>query len=197
LQYLYGEVAGNPVRQEIKEVGREAARAELQVTLDEKVVLVMGGSQGARHLNEVVRDLVKELPENLKVIHLVGGKNDLGEAGANYQPISYEHNVGQLLAVADLVISRAGATAISEFLVRGLPMILVPFPYAANDHQTMNAKAVVEAGAAEMIRDQDLSVHKLLLAIKQVELDYDKMSQASRRLAKPNATERIVDYLYA
>jgi UDP-N-acetylglucosamine--N-acetylmuramyl-(pentapeptide) pyrophosphoryl-undecaprenol N-acetylglucosamine transferase len=108
----------------------------------------------------------------------------------------YLHDMSDALAASDLVISRAGATAIAEFLVRGLPMVLVPFPYAAGDHQRLNARAVADQGAALVIEDQEFSADKFLSLISDEAVDYAKMKQASAAMAKPDAAERIVDHIY-
>ncbi|MFH1347275.1 MAG: glycosyltransferase, partial [Candidatus Margulisiibacteriota bacterium] len=90
-----------------------------------------------------------------------------------------------------------GATAIAEFLVRGLPMVLIPFPYAADDHQRLNARVVAEKGAAVIIEDKDFSAQKFIELLADLSLDYDKMGKASAALARPEAAERIVEYIYA
>jgi UDP-N-acetylglucosamine--N-acetylmuramyl-(pentapeptide) pyrophosphoryl-undecaprenol N-acetylglucosamine transferase len=203
-EYMEGEVVGNPVRTEIVQAQREYSRRKFGLDSCAKVVLVMGGSQGSRRINETVIASLSNLPAGLCVLHIIGNRDFgwvsrcLGEKKVgNYKPLPYLHEMADALAAADLVISRAGATAIAEFLVRGLPMVLVPFPYAAEDHQRMNAEAVAKEGGAVVIEDREFSLQKFIEIITDSSLDYDKMSKASRRLAKPDAAERIVDYIYA
>ncbi len=193
LKYIDGLVTGNPVRRIISETVRPAAG-------DTRTVLVMGGSQGARRLNEAVLVAKRSLPPGIRLIHLVG-KRDFGffqiESAANYLPIPYANNINDYLAQADLVISRAGATAIAEFLVMGLPMVLIPYPFAADGHQSLNAQAVEAAGAARVILDAEFNGAKLLEIIKAEPATYAKMSQAARRLGRPDAAARIVNEIYA
>lgn len=202
-KHLRGEVIGNPVRKEIIKADRVQARQSLGLK-KERVVLVVGGSQGAKKLNETILSALPDLPFGVKVIHLVGRRdaawinNHLAEKNfPNYQTLSYVYDMAAILAAADLVISRAGATAIAEFLVRGLPMILIPFPYAADDHQALNARAVAEAGAAISVPEKDFTPAKFIALLQDISLDYDKMSQAAKALARPEAAERIVNYIYA
>ncbi|MBN2057460.1 MAG: undecaprenyldiphospho-muramoylpentapeptide beta-N-acetylglucosaminyltransferase [Candidatus Saganbacteria bacterium] len=198
-KYLSGKVVGNPVRRAIIEADRKRARQELAVG-DRRAVLVMGGSQGAKKLNETLISVLDRLPENVFVLHIIGNRDYAwvdrlleGKRIANYRALPYLHDMSQALAAADLVISRAGATAIAECLVRGLPMVLVPFPYAAEDHQKLNASVVVRAGAAIMIEDKNLTPEKMLELLGQSLLDYDRMKNAALALARPDAAKRIVD----
>jgi len=114
-----------------------------------------------------------------------------------YLPIAYVDNIAELLSGVDLVISRSGATAIAEFLVVNLPMILIPFPYAADNHQLLNAQAVQNEGAAKIIANQDFTPEvfiKLLTDFKGEQ--YAKMGLACQKLARPLAAERIVKEIY-
>jgi UDP-N-acetylglucosamine--N-acetylmuramyl-(pentapeptide) pyrophosphoryl-undecaprenol N-acetylglucosamine transferase len=191
LRYLPGEVVGNPVRRSIVEAEPSKSAAT--------TILVVGGSQGARRLNERVVEIINQLPDKVRLIHLVGTRDyhqSNWEANARYQPVEYAFEISPYLAQADLVISRAGATAITEFLARGLPMILIPYPYASDNHQQFNAQTVSEAGAALIIKDADLTAASLMAAITQCQLNYVKMSQAAKRLAKPEAAERIIKALH-
>ena len=204
LKYLKGEVVGNPVRNKIIEVKREAARQRLKLPHDQKVILIMGGSQGSKRLNEILLSALLNLPSNVQVLHIIGKRDSEwvkryleGKQISNYHPLAYLYDIADALAAADLVVSRAGATAIAEFLVRGLPMILIPFPYAAGDHQTLNAKVIEKNNAGIMIKEADFSPEKLLSIINNSALNYVKMSEASKKLAKPEAAKKIVDYIYA
>lgn len=198
-RYMSGEVVGNPVRQSIIEADRGTARQALAVG-DRRAVLIMGGSQGAKKLNETLVSVLDRLPENVFVLHIIGNRDYAwvsrlleGKRIENYRALPYLHDMSQALAASDLVISRAGATAIAECLVRGLPMVLIPFPYAAEDHQRLNAAVVVNAGAAVMVEDKDLTPEKLLGLLSQSSLDYAKMRDAALALARPDAAKRIVD----
>ncbi|KPJ65005.1 hypothetical protein AMJ44_11490 [candidate division WOR-1 bacterium DG_54_3] len=202
--YLRGEVVGNPVRREIMEAKREAARNKFNLGPQEKVVLVMGGSQGSKKINEIVLSSLERLPSHVKILHIIGNRDFgwvsrylEGKKIENYRSLPYLHDMADALAAADLVVSRAGATAIAEFLVRGIPMVLIPFPYAAEDHQRLNAEAIAEGGGAVMVKDKDFNSEKFLELITDSSLDYDRMSSACHLLAKPEAAKRIVDFIYA
>ena len=204
LKYMPGVGVGNPIRREILEAKREAARNKFNLGPQEKVVLVMGGSQGSQKINETVLSSLENLPSYIKILHIIGNR-DFGWVSRylegkninNYRSLPYLHDMADALSAADLAVSRAGATAIAEFLVRGIPMILIPFPYAAEDHQKLNAKVIAENGGALVIEDKDFSSRKFVELITDSSLDYDKMSKACHELAKPTAAERIVDFIYA
>jgi len=197
LQYLRGTVAGNPVRPEIIRAERAAARQALHLTGQKKVLLVMGGSQGARSINQVVIDSLPSIDgERWELFHLIGprdfGGRELPERPF-YHPLAYLYNVGDLLAAADLVISRAGASAIAEFTVRGLPMVLVPYPYAADNHQELNAAAVESAGAALVVKNEKLTPASFISALADAESELPAMAAAARRLGRPEAAKLIAE----
>jgi UDP-N-acetylglucosamine--N-acetylmuramyl-(pentapeptide) pyrophosphoryl-undecaprenol N-acetylglucosamine transferase len=143
-------------------------------------------------------------PPEVTILHIIGNRDFgwvkrylEGKKMLNYRALPYLHAMADALAAADLAVSRAGPTAIAEFLVCGIPMALIPFPYAAEDHQRLNARAVAEKGAAVVIEDKDLTPDKLIALITDSSLDYGKMSECSKRIARPRAAERIVDFIYA
>ncbi len=204
LKYLKGEVVGNPVRREIIEAERQKARRRLGLSPEKKVVLVMGGSQGSKKINETLVSSLGRVPAEIMILHIIGNRDFgwvnrylEGKRIGNYRALPYLHDMADALAAADLAVSRAGATAIAEFLARGLPMVLIPFPYAAEDHQRLNARAVAEKGAAVVVEDRDLTPDKFIEIISDASLDYGKMSECARRLARPRAAERIIDFIYA
>jgi len=201
-KFLKGEVLGNPVRREIIQTQRGPARKSLGYN-GEKVVLVMGGSQGSKKMNEVVVSAVEKLPEGVSVLHIVG-ERDFGWVSRliegrtikNYWAVPYSHDMAKTLAAVDLVVSRAGATAIAEFLVRGLPMVLVPFPYAAEDHQRLNARSIAEHGAARVVENEVFTAEKFVQLVSDTLQNYAKMKQAAAKLAKPEAARKIVEKIY-
>jgi len=202
LEYMRGEVVGNPVRRKILAGQKDQACKKLKLDKNKKVVLVMGGSQGAKSINQTVLAALSSLPAGVQIIHLIGKRDfDWAEHSfknfPNYFPFAYLDDMQDVLAAADLVISRAGATAIFEFLAKGLPMVLIPFPYAAGNHQLLNAQAIAKNGAAVVVNDQDFTANKFIELLSSSVLDYDKMRQASLSLAKPQAAQRIVDFIYA
>lgn len=157
-------LTGNPVRRSVMRASREEGRASLGVREDETMLLVFGGSLGAAHVNEGVCRLKSELlgRDGLVVVHSTGadGFDDTvtrlalsPDEQLRWRVMPYISSMGQALAAADLVVSRAGASSIAEIAAVGVPSVLVPYPHATADHQTTNARFLVDAGAAELVAD--------------------------------------------
>lgn len=199
-------VTGLPVRGELLETDRDIARAELGLD-DKPLVLSMGGSLGAKAINESM----------LEVIANRTGKNDcwfmhatgkdckdfperLAEKGVdlNNKHIiirDYIDDMHRCLAAADLVICRAGASSLCEFQVMGKPSILIPYPFATENHQYHNAKALADKGAAILIEEKDLTSAVLMQHIDTLLETPDKLTKmgiAAKQMAVTDATERIV-----
>ena len=160
-------LTGNPVRRSVIEADRAAGRALFDLAEDDFMLLVFGGSLGARHINEAVCALKDELlaRPHLHIVHITGPKElaSVTEALAltpeqerRWHLMGYQDRMGQTLAAADAIVSRAGATSLAEISARGIPALLVPYPHATADHQTTNARAYVEAGCAFMVPDGEL-----------------------------------------
>lgn len=195
-KYIKGTVTGNPVRYRIREAKRK--------NNDKKTLLIWGGSQGARSINQAIISNLDKLAE-WEVVH-VTGERDFESISSQidratnpfYRLLPYVYNVEEILAQADLVVSRAGATAIFEMLALGLPAILIPFPYSAEGHQDLNAKVVGDSGAA-VVLDQK-NIDKLPGLIEQLmnnENKLQEMSRKSKKIFRPEAAKKIVDLLYA
>jgi UDP-N-acetylglucosamine--N-acetylmuramyl-(pentapeptide) pyrophosphoryl-undecaprenol N-acetylglucosamine transferase len=164
-------------------------------------VLVLGGSQGARALNEVVPHAIAKFGSRLSVVHQAGPNNapdvqrlygDLGLDSARVE--AFIDDMPGALARADLVIGRAGAGALSEICAVGRPSILVPYPYAAGDHQRHNADALVREGAAISIKDKLASPETLEKALRVLLSDRSilvKMAAAARNVGRPDAAHTI------
>ena len=198
-----GVVTGNPVRREFFEIPakqREPGKLSL---------LVFGGSQGARAINEAMVAALpglKTLPVELRIKHQTGPadfeKVKAGYAAAGWTDradvCSYIDNMMNDFAAADLVICRAGATTTAELIAAGKASIMIPFPYAADDHQRKNAEALQAAGAARMILQQEASGERLVKEIEELARDpqqLDRMEAASRRLARGDAAVAAVDLI--
>ncbi len=159
---------GIPVRATLRALpSRDAAIERLGLSSKRNTLLAMGGSQGARSINDALTSLLKSdgLPEGWQLIHVTGEKeydrvrSALGrEEGALR---AYLNDVGDAYAAADLVLARAGASTLGELAATGRPAILVPYPHAAEDHQRANADTVARAGAAVVVDDRDLIAGKL------------------------------------
>lgn len=161
------EVTGNPVRAQVMEASRDAGREMLGIPADGRMLLAFGGSQGAHSINQAMVGMRRELlaREGLYVVHITGPKElesveqalDLApEERKRWNAIGYEDRMGDVLAAADMILSRAGATSLAEISAHAVPAVLVPFPYATADHQTTNARAYVDAGCASLLADADL-----------------------------------------
>lgn len=200
-------VTGNPVRPAVLEATREEGRRRLGLPADALTLLVFGGSRGARHLNTALvrlHDDLMAIPD-LHVVHVAGAtefdavSDALHEAGGDdggrWHLLPYLDDMGSALAASDLVVARAGATSIAEITALGLPALLVPYPYATDDHQTKNAAACVENGAAVLVSDAELDGERFrheLLALLRDPARRATMAAASRELGRPDAAERVV-----
>jgi UDP-N-acetylglucosamine--N-acetylmuramyl-(pentapeptide) pyrophosphoryl-undecaprenol N-acetylglucosamine transferase len=155
------EVVGMPVRPQFLEpMAPGAARAAMGLAPEAPVLLVMGGSQGARKINELMVRLAPQLRQaipNLQFVHLTGD-HDLESVRARYKALdipalvhAFWNEMALALAAADVAVSRAGASSLAELAARQLPAVLIPYPSAANNHQFHNARAFVQSGAARML----------------------------------------------
>lgn len=200
-------VVGNPVRKAVLSSTRDAGRRALGVGPDACVLLVFGGSRGARRINQAVVEARGRLLElaDLVVIHVTGHgeyesvKESLdsagGDAGGRWRLLEYYDDMGGAIAACDLVLARAGATSIAEMTVLGAPAVLVPYPFATDDHQTRNAATLVEHGAVRLIPNAELTAERLADVLVPLLRDADQratMSAASRQMGRPDATERVV-----
>jgi UDP-N-acetylglucosamine--N-acetylmuramyl-(pentapeptide) pyrophosphoryl-undecaprenol N-acetylglucosamine transferase len=197
-------VTGTPVRRNLGSLhDRRGALAAFRLDESRRTLLVMGGSQGASGINRVLfkcAPLLKDRP--LQIIHLTGERDDQ-LAAANYQRegiphfvAPFYHQMEDAYSAADLVISRAGAASLSELSQFGLPSILIPYPYATDDHQTFNAKVFVDAGAAEMQQERQVSPETFSALVSNLLTDdarRQKMSSAARGILPRHAAENVAD----
>jgi UDP-N-acetylglucosamine--N-acetylmuramyl-(pentapeptide) pyrophosphoryl-undecaprenol N-acetylglucosamine transferase len=197
-------VTGRPVPAAVLEADRDAARGRFGVASSDLCLLVMGGSQGARSINEcAIEALTEREGRDFHVVHLAGRRDyeqlreRLGSASYpdRYTLLPYEPNLGDCLAACDLVLGRSGGS-IFEVAAVGRPAVLVPYPHATADHQTANAAWMAEAGAATSIEVAEMSPARLaaeLGALLGDEARLAAMSVASAALARPDAARRIAD----
>ncbi len=167
----------------------------------EFTLLIFGGSAGARRLNQIVPQAVATLGKSLKVIHQTG-KADYEEVKAAYTRlrvgatiVPFIDNMQEVYAAADLVVCRAGAMTLAELTAFGKPSILIPYPYAVDDHQRANAEVLVQAGAARMILDAELTPERLGAVIETLTSDrqlLEAMSRAAVTLGHPDATAAVM-----
>lgn len=193
--------AGNPVRRKIRE-----AAVHKQVKRNGFTLLVFGGSQGAKTINEKMTDALKyleDVKDDLTIIHQIGRAEDTERFQAIYRAKGFRaeiyhfiEDMGKMYSLADLVICRAGATSVAELSVAGKPAIFIPYPYAADNHQEANAKVLVEHGGAIMIRDNELTGKILAGEIKKLlenPLKLVSMAEGMRRFGKPGAAAEIIN----
>ena len=191
---------GNPVRRELLEVDDPEVRySQRQGPLR---VLVIGGSQGARALNTTVPQALALLHESVTVIHQCG-KRWRAETEAAYSELSHEFTVKEFIqdmadvySWADIIVCRSGAMTVAEVAAVGLASILVPFPAAVDDHQTINGAYLVDAGAAVMVQESDMTAQTLADQIQSLSRTaLQKMASNARRVSKRDATDRVVAVL--
>lgn len=176
------------------------------------MLLVFGGSRGARHINEAMAAAKDTLltRDSVHVIHVAGraeadtvrdsiGADEDGST-SRYVVHDYIDAMGSALAASDVVVSRAGATSIAEMTALGIPAVLVPYPYATDDHQTKNAAAVVDSGGGVVVSDDELDSPRFIEMVTDILDDSDKratMAAASRRLGHPDAGQRVAKMVRA
>jgi UDP-N-acetylglucosamine--N-acetylmuramyl-(pentapeptide) pyrophosphoryl-undecaprenol N-acetylglucosamine transferase len=201
-------VTGAPVREAVlaiePERDRAGARTQLGLPAARFTVLVVGGSLGAGFLNGLTRAFVARHRDrgDLAVRHVVGNRNwDDGWAaldggdGIVYQPVRYEDRMDLAYAATDLVVARAGATTVAELAAVGLPAVLVPWPLAADDHQTANARVLADAGGAVLVPEAEMTPERLAAEVDRLQRDSDRrsaMAANARSVARRDAASAIV-----
>lgn len=197
-------VTGNPVRDEILVIGGQPKPPRDQELF---CLLILGGSLGAHAINQAMVEAMPRLQHlpGLRVVHQTGREdetyvaNAYAKAGIQARVQAFFNEVADQYQEADLILCRAGATTVAEITTVGRAAVFVPFPFAADDHQTGNAKALVDAGAAEMIRQEDLSGEVLADTIAAHMRDREKLSEmAAKALSqgRPDAALTIVSDIY-
>jgi UDP-N-acetylglucosamine--N-acetylmuramyl-(pentapeptide) pyrophosphoryl-undecaprenol N-acetylglucosamine transferase len=192
-------MSGNPVRKDLIDAAGKKAKAAAHFHLDPalKTILIIGGSQGARSINQGILAGLERLTEaGVQVIWQTGiafeataKQAAAGNSSTYVSAFIYEMDLAY--AMADLVISRAGASSVSEICLIGKASILVPLPSAAEDHQTENAKSLVSQNAAILVRDSDVKEKLISEALATLKSDLSTLEKNSLRLAKPNAAHEI------
>ena len=202
--FAHEVLAGNPVRTQIAQVAPPAQRDFAHAGALR--LLVLGGSQGARALNNAVPQAIAALGLPVDVLHQAGEKM-LDEARKAYADAGVEARVEPFIADmaaayawADLVVCRAGALTLAELCAVGIGSVLVPFPQAVDDHQTRNAEYLVERGAAVLLKQDDALATRLREVLAELARDPGKrfaMADAARALARPDAAQRVADAVLA
>ncbi|WP_160152828.1 undecaprenyldiphospho-muramoylpentapeptide beta-N-acetylglucosaminyltransferase [Microbulbifer sp. ALW1] len=191
---------GNPVRTEISALPAPSERVGKHQPLR---LLVLGGSLGAVAINELVPQALAKMDASKRpqVIHQAGqrhldvAKEAYENAGVEAEVVPFIADMAAAYGQADLVICRSGALTVSEIAAAGLGAIMVPFPFAIDDHQTKNGEWLAQAGAAKVIQQDALDPDQLAAMLESLFADPDKllaMAEAARRVAKPDATDRVL-----
>jgi UDP-N-acetylglucosamine--N-acetylmuramyl-(pentapeptide) pyrophosphoryl-undecaprenol N-acetylglucosamine transferase len=201
-------LTGNPVRPELAHVDRSPeARAEARRALGlgpgDRLVMVAGGSLGARRINTAVLDVARRWSarRGIAIRHVVGARDFTqvsteapATSGLTYQVIRFEDRMDRCYAAADLAVQRAGASTVAELATAGVPSILVPLPGAPGDHQTANARRLADAGGAVVVPDGELDGDRLAAEIDRLlgnPAVLETMGRAARTLARPDAARDV------
>lgn len=195
-------VTGNPTRSTLTKVEKEVGLKAFGFDSSKPVLLIMGGSGGAKTINDAIK-------ENIQMLHDKVGLQIIWQCGSRYfdvlsteidlnkypnlQLTAFIDNMPEAYSASDLVISRAGASSCSEFMMTGMPSVLIPSPNVAGDHQTENAKAMMNAGASELLEDSK-AINALPELVERLISDQKKlkeMNTAALKLAKPDAAKYI------
>jgi undecaprenyldiphospho-muramoylpentapeptide beta-N-acetylglucosaminyltransferase len=198
-------VSGYPIRPTLKPVPTEMAREKLGLDLDLPVLLVFGGSRGARSINEALWRCLPSILTSCQVLHITGEldwarvseieSKLMGSTGQRYHPHQYLHeDMALALSAADLVVSRAGAATMGEFPCFGLPAILIPYPHAWR-YQHINAEHLKEAGGAIILPDEHVgeTLEQKIMELLQDEDKLQSMRNAMHSLDQPGAAERLAE----
>lgn len=193
-------LTGNPLRHEFIEQGLSPFP---EGTMK---ILVLGGSQGARLINSIMPaalELIEKYRPSINILHQCGEglfeetkENYKSLSGPGYKVVPFIENMFDAYRESSFVISRAGATTLSELTAAGRGAILIPYPYAAANHQEFNARQMEKANAAEVMLENDITPQKLAEKIKDLITDHEKilnMARASKAMARPDAAAKIVE----
>ncbi|MGI5911652.1 MAG: undecaprenyldiphospho-muramoylpentapeptide beta-N-acetylglucosaminyltransferase [Syntrophomonadaceae bacterium] len=205
------QVTGLPVRKDISNVDIEHAYNKLGLAPNKFTLLVFGGSRGAMSINRAMLKAMEQFQhEDMQIIWLTGEKGyeevknnladsiDINHMSCVLKLEPYLHDMNYALAISDLALCRAGASTLCELAIVGLPAILVPYPFAADNHQEMNARALLHKNAAYMVIDKLLNGDNLFKKVSTLRSNQNKLKEMSmniRKEARPNALKDIVSII--
>lgn len=198
-------LTGNPVRMQILKGDIESAYRLFSLERGLFTIFIFGGSSGAKSINMAIVNALNnmyDLKDKIQFLHQTGIR-DYENIRESYRKTGFKgtitpfiYQMGEAYAVADIVISRAGATTLAELTALGKPAILIPYPYAAGQHQELNARKLLEMGAAKMIRDSELKGEYLANSIRELYMNETmraEMQRNSRAVGRPEACSKVVD----
>ena len=198
---------GNPIRKSTFSIDKKCGLQSTKFVDCNPIILIIGGSQGARALNTTVAKgicLLKNEIDDIQVAHITG-KNDVEKVRDLYDSanidnyvIDFSDNIGELYNIADVAVTRAGALTIAELSAAGLPAVLIPFPYATDDHQAENARLMAEQGAAKIIFEKDLTPENISDILKNILSNNDlkrEMKEAAENFAVKDADKFLYEFI--
>ncbi len=198
-------VTGTPVRRTLRVTPREEALNVFGLSAEKKTLLVMGGSQGAHGINEAVLMAMPLLADlNLQLIHLTGTADEARirrfyeTEGVHAYVSAFCHQMEHAYSAADIAIARSGAASLAEMAFFGIPSVLIPYPYAAEDHQTLNAEVFALANAAALLQEKDATGEAIGEKLREMlsdESTLKAMSERARQLAPVDAAKRVADIM--
>lgn len=197
------EVTGTPIRTELQRLDRKVAREKLGLSADLLTLLVMGGSQGATGINQALIKALQSLTNaSLQVIHLTGAREEKLVAD-NYRRTNvpafvaaFHHRMEEVYSAADFAVARSGAASLAELAAFSLPAILIPFPYAADDHQARNAEIFAKADAAVIVKESDIlddALGRKILEFLDDPARLQRMSENCAQLSTRDAANAVVE----
>ncbi|MDP2930089.1 MAG: UDP-N-acetylglucosamine--N-acetylmuramyl-(pentapeptide) pyrophosphoryl-undecaprenol N-acetylglucosamine transferase [bacterium] len=205
-------LTGNPIRTEVVGNSFNDAAEVLKLNGGKPVLLVIGGSQGAQRINDLILAILPALVQEFEILHQTGEKNFVkvkaeaevtvrGENGKFYHPFPFfrEEELKRVYDICSLIVGRAGSGIIFEIAAAGKPSILIPLPEAAQDHQLKNAYAYAQTGAAVVLEEANLSPNFFMEKVRTLFLhpsEMEKMIQAARAFSRPGAAREIAEYLF-
>lgn len=202
---------GNPIRRELLLGSKERAASIFKLTSGKPVILILGGSQGAQFINNLILNILPPMLDVFELIHQTGEKNfETVKAEARvviekdmdrfYHPVPFlrEIELREAYAAADLIISRAGSGSIFEIAALGKPSILIPLSNSAQDHQVKNAYTYADRGAALVMEEANVAPHFLLEKLKELfarPADLERLSENAKKFARPESAKLVAEYL--
>lgn len=199
-------VTGNPVREEILSADKATARQKLGISDNEKFVIIFGGSLGAEKINDATCKMIPMIEdEKLRILFATGEKNfadvskALADCPSNITVTPYINNMAEVMAAADLAVTRSGAITVSELACLNKPAIMIPSPNVVRNHQEQNAKEFTDADAAIMLKECDLTPKSLYDAVCATVSNSEKLANMAKnmeKLAKRDALEEIGEVIY-
>jgi len=200
------EITGTPLRKSLKSA-TEKHYEYFGLNPLKKTILVMGGSQGAGGINEAVLKVLPIMNEAQKrewqFIHITGSKDEskvreiYSKTGVVAFLAPFSHEMGEMYRVADIAISRSGAASMTELSFFGIPAVFIPYPYAAEDHQTKNARIFERAGAAQLVSQEEATPQKLVDDINKLLSHHDEFSKKARALFVEDAEIKVANVMEA